>query len=78
MKIVLCLLIGWFAWQLFIAIKKRKIYTRKGPLHERDNQQAFRRTLFAIVVWLSVLICFTGLLVYHPHFGPESSGHERR
>ncbi len=71
MKSILCLLIGWLTWQLFVAIKERKISTRNGVLHERENQQAFRRMVVAMAVLLFVLICFTGLLVYQPHFGPE-------
>jgi len=70
-KLILYLLIGYLTWQLFIAIKKRKIHMRNGTLHERENQKAFWRTVAIMAVWLLVLAFLAGLLAYPPHFGPR-------
>jgi hypothetical protein len=69
-KLVLCLLIGWFGYQLFIAIKERKIYLRNEVLHEHDNKRAFWRAVVIMAAWLLALFLVAGLLAYPPHFGP--------
>jgi hypothetical protein len=70
-KLFLYLWIGYLIWQLFIAIKKRKIHMRNGTLYERENQKAFWRRVAIMAVLLLVLAFLAGLLAYPPHFGPR-------
>ena len=71
MKPILYLLIGYFTWRLFVAIKWRKIHMRNGTLHESENQKAFWRSVAIMAVWLLALAFWAGLLAYPPHFGPR-------
>lgn len=65
MNLILYLLIGYLTWQLFIAIKKRKIHMRNGTLHERENQKAFWQTVAIMAVWLLALFFWPGFSPIH-------------